>query len=38
MYDVLKCECPIGSERCENDEGVSICLSCEGRIGDLECR
>ncbi len=37
MYDVLKYECPSGSERYENDEGMPICLSCRGWIKDLEC-
>ena len=36
MFDVLKCECPPGSERYENDEGMQICLSCGGWIEDLE--
>ncbi|MBP0134498.1 MAG: hypothetical protein ITD40_06005 [Nitrosarchaeum sp.] len=35
MFDVLKCECPPGSESHENDEGMQICLSCGGWM-DLE--
>lgn len=30
MSEILKCECPPGSESYENDEGMRICLSCGG--------
>ena len=29
MYDVLKCECPPGSERYENDEGCQFVFHVE---------
>ena len=36
MYDVLKCECPPGSESYEDEDGMLICVSCEGWIEDSE--
>jgi hypothetical protein len=30
--DVLKCECPPGSESYENEEGMLICLACGGWV------
>ena len=32
MSEVLKCECPPGSESYENPDGVMICISCDGWI------
>ncbi len=38
MPDVLKCECPPGSESYEDEDGMQICLSCGGWMGNLEDR
>ncbi|KEQ56072.1 hypothetical protein AAA799N04_01504 [Marine Group I thaumarchaeote SCGC AAA799-N04] len=32
MGEVLKCECPPGSETYENDDGMLICVSCKGWV------
>ena len=30
MQEVVKCKCPPGTERYENEDGMQICLSCGG--------
>jgi len=32
MQEIVKCECPPGSESYENEDGMQICLSCGGWI------
>lgn len=32
MNQILKCECPPGSESYENPDGMMICVSCDGWI------
>lgn len=36
MQEILKCECPPGLERYENEDGILICLSCGGWVESLE--
>jgi hypothetical protein len=32
MDEIVKCECPPGSKRYENEDGMQICGSCKGWI------
>ena len=32
MDEILKCDCPPGSESYENGDGMQICVSCKGWI------
>jgi len=32
MAEILKCECPPGSTSYEDEDGMQICVSCEGWI------
>jgi hypothetical protein len=32
MKEVKKCECPPGSETYENEDGMMICVSCNGWV------
>jgi hypothetical protein len=32
MDEIVKCECPPGSKSYENEDGMQICVSCEGWI------
>ena len=32
MDEIRKCECPPGSKSYENEDGMRICMSCDGWI------
>ncbi|AJW71548.1 hypothetical protein NADRNF5_1870 [Nitrosopumilus adriaticus] len=32
MNEIKKCECPPGSKSYENEDGMRICMSCDGWI------
>jgi len=35
MDEILQCHCPPGGETYENEDGMRICVSCDGWVGPL---